>query len=128
MAENGALSRSKRRFVAAMLEAPNIRAAAKAACVGERTAWTYLSDPDVKGALTVHQDAVLGDAARRLAHEMGKALDVLCSIMQSATATDAARVSAARAVLDSGLRLAELVALADRVAELERRLEAINEG
>ena len=95
--------------------------------MGERTAWTYLGDPAVKAELAAHQDAVLGDAARRLAREMGAALDVLCAIMRDKGATDAARVSAARAVLDSGLKLAELVTLADRVAELERRLEG-NDG
>ena len=124
MAENGTLTRNQKRFVAALLEAPNVRAAAEAANIGERTAWTYLADPAVKGELATHQDAVLGDAARRLAREMGAALDVLCEIMADKGATDAARVSAARAVLDSGLRLAELVTLADRVAELEQRLEA----
>ncbi len=106
----------------ALLEAPSIRAAAEAASIGERTAWTYLSDPDVKAELAARQDAVLGEAARRLAREMGAALDVLCAIMRDASATDAARVSAARAVLDSGLRLSELVSLSDRVAALEERM------
>ncbi len=46
--------------------------------------------------------------------------------MRNHTASDAAQVSAARAVLDAGMRLFELVALADRVSELERRME-VNE-
>jgi len=63
--------------------------------------------------------------SRRLAEEMGAALDELCAIMRTG-ASEAARVSAARAVLGSGLRLAELVTLAERVSELERN--ALAEG
>ena len=120
MAENGTLSRRERRFVAAMLEAPTVRDAASQAGLGERTCYTYLGRPAVRAELTARQDALLGLAARRLAKEMGAALDVLVAVMNSKSASDAARVSAARAVLDSGLRLAELVSLADRVAELEK--------
>ena len=106
--------------MAAMLEAPTVRDAASQAGLGERTCYTYLGRPAVRAELTARQDALLGLAARRLAKEMGAALDVLVAVMNSKSASDAARVSAARAVLDSGLRLAELVSLADRVAELEK--------
>lgn len=66
---------------------------------------------------------MLGHASRRLAREMGKAMDVLVEIMRDEEASDSSRVSAARAVLDSGLRLAELVTLAERVAAIEDRME-----
>jgi len=46
---------------------------------------------------------------------------VLSEVMGDAAAHPGARVSAARAVLESGLRLAELVSLSERVTELERR-------
>jgi len=49
-------------------------------------------------------------------------MDILCQIMRDEGASDGARVSAARAVLDSGLRLAELVTLAERVAALEEKM------
>jgi len=50
-------------------------------------------------------------------------MDVLVEIMRDEEASDSSRVSAARAVLDSGLRLAELVTLAERVAAIEDRME-----
>jgi phage terminase small subunit len=123
MADFGALNPRQRRFLVALVANATVRDAAQAAGIGERTAWRYLAEPSVKAALTERQDAVLGHVSRRLASEMGAALDVLCGIMRNTAANDAARVSAARAVLDSGLRLAELVTLAERVAELEARME-----
>jgi hypothetical protein len=80
-----------------------------------------LQSPAVRQELAERQDGILGHVSRRLASEMGRALDVLSGIMQNEAANDAPRVSAARAVLESGLRLAELVTLSERVAELERR-------
>ncbi len=122
MNDSERLTAKKRRFVAALLATPTVRAAAEQAGVSEPTAWRYLADPTVKGELAQRQDGILGHVARRLASEMGEALDVLSAVMNDATAKDAARVSAARAVLDGGLRLAELVTLAERVAVLEERM------
>ena len=66
------------------------------------------------------QVASASRVARRVACQMGTALDVLSEVMEDTAAHPGARVSAARAVLESGLRLAELVSLSERVAELER--------
>lgn len=125
MTENGIdLNARQRRFVAALVANATVRDAAAAAEIGERTAWRYLQQPAVKEALSERQDVVLAHVSRRLATEMGAALDVLGSIMRDRAASDAARVSAARAVLDSGLKLAELVSLAERVTLLEERVTA----
>lgn len=121
MGENSTLSTRQRRFVASAVVAPTVREAARSAGVGETTAWRYLADPAVRAALVERQDGVLAHVARRLASEMSDALDVLHGVMTDASANDGPRVSAARAVLESGLRLAELVTLAERVSVLERR-------
>ena len=107
--------------MAAVLSAPTLREAARAAGVSEPTAWRYLRAPAVRQELAARQDGILGHVARRLACEMGRALDVLSEVMGDTAAHPGARVSAARAVLESGLRLAELVTLSERVTELERR-------
>lgn len=122
MASDGTLSAKEYRFIRAVLAGYEIPASATIAGVSERTGWRWLSRPTIRRELARHQEAVLGIVARRMAREMGAALDVLSAIMLDTGATDSARVSAARAVLDSGLRLTELVTLADRVDELERRM------
>ncbi len=114
--------------MAAVLSAPTLREAARAAGVSEPTAWRYLRAPAVRQELAARQDGILGHVARRLACSMSAALDVLSSIMEDEAANAAPRVSAARAVLESGLRLAELVSLSERVAELERIMAKENDG
>jgi phage terminase small subunit len=120
---SGGLTVRQRKFVAALLAAPTVREAAKVAGICETTSHRYLADPRVRAALAERQDGVLGQVSRRLASEMNGALDVLAEVMHDAEAPPSARVSAARAVLDSGLKLAELVTLAERVADIERRLD-----
>jgi phage terminase small subunit len=121
VSENERLTTKQRRFVAASLSALTVRDAAHLAGVSEPTAWRYLQSPAVRQELAERQDGILGHVARRLASEMGQALDVLSEVMQDEAANPAPRVSAAKAVLECGLRLAELVSLSERVAELERR-------
>ena len=123
MTETVTLSAKQRRFVAALLTAKSMREAARQAGISDRSCWRYLAAEPVRAELARRQDTVLAHVARRLAAEMEQALDVLHEVMVSRDAPDAPRVSAARAVLDSGLRLAEFVALAERVKVLEERLE-----
>lgn len=127
MAENGALTAKQARFCTALLEARTIREAARMAGVGERTAWRYLASPEVRQVLTERQGAMLAQAAAALVADMAEARKVLRSIMGDAAAAPGVRVAAARAVLEAGLRLFELVSLTERVAELERRLEVRND-
>ena len=127
MSENERLTTKQRRLVAAALSAPTLREAAHLAGVSEPTAWRYLRAPAVRQELAARQDGILGQVARRLACQMGAALDALSEVMEDTAAHPGARVSAARAVLESGLRLAELVSLSARVAELERIVSKENE-
>ena len=116
------LTTRKRRFVAALLETPTLREAAEAAGVSEPTGWRYLRDAQVRAELGRRTDALLTQAASGLASDLAEARQTLREIHRDADAPAGARVSAARAVTDTALRIFELVALADRVAALEERL------
>ena len=119
MAASGNLSARKRRFVTAMLTAGTILDAAKAAGVSERTAHRYLDDPDVKRALSVALDDLLADVTRQVVGEMAGAVRTLAAIHEAGDVAAAARVSAARAILGSGVTLREALDLTARVAALE---------
>lgn len=116
------LSTKQRRFIAALATQPTIRAAAKTAQIAERTAWLYLSDPRVKQEIAQRQGAMLSQVTAGLVADMADARRVLLDVALDKQASDSARVSAAKGILDCGLRLFEMYSLADRVAELERRL------
>lgn len=120
----GRLSQRKRRFVIALLETPTIREAAKAAGVGETTAWNYLREPAVRSELASRTDALITQAGAGLLADMADARQVLKTVMADPATGAGARVSAARAILDAGLRLFELVALAERVSALEQDRKA----
>jgi phage terminase small subunit len=120
MGDNDRLSTSKRRIIAALATTSTVRDAARVAGVGETTAYRYLSDPVVKAELAHRQDAMLAQVCAGIVEDMSEARRVLRGLLDAEEATDSVKVRAASKLLDAGLRLLELVALSDRVSELER--------
>ncbi len=123
MADSGALSRKQTAFVLALLEHSTVRDAARAAGIAERSGWRYLGLPSVRGALAQRQDAAMAQATTSIVGDMGAARQVLRDAMQDAHTPMGVRVRAAGLLLDCGLRLFELVALAQRVSDLERMVK-----
>ena len=123
MSENKTLSTRQRRFVAALAATSTVRAAAKAAGIAEATAWRYLDDSDVKAEITRRQDAMLAQVTAGVVADMTEARAALIGMMRDTDTADSVRVRAASKVLDTGLKLFELITLADRVANLEARME-----
>ena len=76
----------------------------------------------MRAALSAALDIALSQAAARCSGAMGAALEVLLSIAENIEAPASARVSAARAILDSGLRMRESLELSERVAVLEEKI------
>jgi phage terminase small subunit len=121
---NAELSPRQRRFIAAMMTLRTVAEAAQAVGVSERTGYKYLSDPQVRRALSQALDNVLSQVTHRVVSNMSGALDTLEAIHTDEDAPTGARVSAARAILDSGPRLREFSELCERIAELEQQLGA----
>ena len=96
-------------------------AAALAAQTGipRRTVHWHLSQPETRAELRRLQDARLHGLTRQALAAAGAALAVLQAVAEDAAQPAAARVSAARAVLDTAARLLETADLAERVEALE---------
>lgn len=120
--KEAAITPRQARFVAALLTCPTIEAAAAAAGITSRTGRNYLAAPDVRRALSAALDDAMGQATRRAVQAMTGALQTLEEVHTDGEAPTAARVSAARAILEAGPRLREALDLAERVAELEERI------
>ena len=118
MAEN-VLPVRKRRFVEALLGGATQGQCAVLLGVSDRQARRYMTDPQVRRALAQGQDLAIEHVARKAAQTMTEALDTLSAITRDGSCSDTARVSAARAVLEAGLRFRELVDLASHVTALE---------
>ena len=116
---NPQLSVKQRRFLSAMLTARTVADAARQAGIAERTAYLYLAAPHVQAALNHTLDESLSHAAHQATAAMDQALAALRAILDDPAASPAARIAAARTILQVGPRLHESVTLTQRVAALE---------
>ena len=107
------------KIISALIATKTIGAAAVTAGVSERTIYSRLADDDFRAEYERRQSMTLDAACKALQEAMTDAVEVLTSIMKEADASPATRISAARSVLDYGVKLTELTDLAARVAALE---------
>jgi len=121
-ANNGLLRPNQRRALAALLTAPTLAEAAARADVGERTLRRWLRDAAFRAELHRAQDEAMAQATRQSLAAMTGALQTLESIMADPTAQPAARVSAAKSILEHAARLYEATALAERLVALEQKV------
>ena len=125
MNENGRqngddLTQKQTRAMLALLEHPTLRDAAAAIGVGESTLYRWTQLPTFK---TAYMDARREAVRQSIAHlqsATGEAVTCLRDVMKSAKASDSAKVSAARAVLELALKAVEIEDLAERLATLEK--------
>jgi len=122
-AGNGSLSPRQSQFVIALLTAPTIAHACKAAGVPERTAFKWLADPIFVDAYRGAKRDALGHATGRLAVLADAAVATLQAILVDVTAPAAVRLAAAKVVLDAALKVADLDDTQARIAALEQAAE-----
>jgi len=125
LTETGKLTPVQRRFLNALLVSRSVREAAGQAAIGERTAHRWLREPAFQAELQRLQDETLQQAVRVAVQMLTDALQTLAGVMNDQSVTPAVRVSAAKAILESGIRFTEVVTLAERIAELEARLGGV---
>jgi len=106
-------------YVEALASGKGLDDAAQAAGIVERTGRTWRGLPVVQVALRLARQARLADATSIATAMMSDALDTLKSVMLDTETPPGVRVSAARVVLESGVKFTETLDLAERVAKLE---------
>ena len=98
-------------------------AAAKAGCT-KRTLINYLKDPEFRSRYEkAHSDLVTA-ATQQIQRSLAPAISTLKNIAEDKTAGTNARVSAAKGLLEYGIRLAELNDVYRRIEDLENSLES----
>lgn len=110
-----------------MLTARTVRDATKRAGIGEATGYRYLRLPHVRRAVHRLQSALLGQEARAAAAEMPDALTTLVDVHKDTEQPAAARVTAARAIRDNALDLADRVTILERLDLLEEAFDGTND-
>lgn len=114
------------RAVLALLSAPSHEEAAQAAGISHTTLYRWLAHDEL--FIDAYREArrvAVEQAIARLQQSSSEAVEVLRSIMQGQGHPAAARVTAARTVLEMSLKAVELEEIAGRLAALE---EFVGEG
>jgi len=124
MANNGRISRTQERAVAALLTCPSVPGAAKKAGVAERSLYRWLGRDDFQAAYRKERRKVVSHAVATIQGAMTEAVSTLQTIMRDDEASASAKVSAARVILDLGLKAVEISDLTERVEVLEKQIEA----
>jgi hypothetical protein len=125
VAENGRPGRGDAPLVASLAAGASERSAAKAGEVSERTVHRRLEDPTFRKAVEEARADIVRRAVAMLSAASTEAVDALRALLGSEM--DFARLAAARAILELGLKMREQHDLAERVAALEARLSATPE-
>lgn len=101
----------------ALLTQPTKAAAAAAAGISERSLRAYLSDPDFMKEYTAAFSQLVDEATRQAQQSLNPALCTLREICENHDESSSARISAARSLLEYGLKLTE-------ITDIMRTLEA----
>ena len=117
------MSQNDATLIACLLEFPTIEAAASAAGVSRRTVERRMDDPNFLQAYDEARRQLVSCATGRIAARIGRAVDALGEILDNAEVPPAAKISAARAILEYGLKYGELVDVTRRVDRLEALME-----
>ena len=116
------LSPNQRKALAALLVCKSRAEASRQCGLGLRTIQDYEKQPEFAEALERGRRELLADSAHRMAAGYTQTVDTLQEIVENPNTPDASRVAAARALLDYGLKFAELTDINKRLDRLEGML------
>lgn len=102
------LSPNEYKALQALLTHPSKTEAAEAAGVSLRTLQRYLADEQFQAAYREAFQELVTDATRQVQQSLSPAIRALRSIVEDDGENASARISAARALLEYGLRMTEL--------------------
>ena len=117
------LSRKQEQTIAALLTCDSLTAAAAGCGIAEATLHRWLKDDGFQAAYREARRAVVQQAIVQVQGATGEAVKTLRAVMQDADAPASARVSAAKAILETAIRAVELEDLEARIAALEAAQE-----
>ena len=117
------MTNRQQKALVALIRAPTIEAAAETAGVGYSTLRRWMrEDAEFKAAYRAALDELLQDASAQAKQSLSPALKALGEIVEDEGQPATARISAARSILEYGLKLTETVDILARLDALEGSL------
>lgn len=126
MSENERLSAKQQRAIEALLTEPTTRSAAEAAKVSEATIFRWLAEPVFAAMYREARGRLLESTLTALQAASADAVTCLRDVINDKAAQVSARVSAAKTVLELGLKAREVLEVEERLAYLEKAFEVKN--
>ncbi|MGH9834952.1 MAG: hypothetical protein ACRD9Y_18180 [Blastocatellia bacterium] len=123
--QKGELTPKQVGAIEALLSEPTTTIAAKSAGVGEATLFRWLNDPDFSAAYRDARGRLLERALTILQASSTDAAECLRDIVRNKKAPVYARLSAAKTILEIGLKAREALEVEERLRALEERLNAV---
>ena len=118
------MTAKQNKALAALITAPTVAAAAEQAGIGYTTLRRWIKTDDAfRHEYERELAGLVTEAATRAKQAMSPALAVLREIVEDEDGPAAVRVSAARSLLEYGMKLVETEDILKRLAELERQRE-----
>lgn len=121
------LSNKRESAIGALLASSSIVEAARTCGVNERTLRDWMTRPDFREAYDQARRQVLDQVLAHLQASTGEALDTLLAVCRDPEARPAARVAAARAVLDLSVKIRSEEDFDARLRALEAQKEQVRE-
>ncbi len=112
----------KQKALVALLTQPTKEKAAAAAGITSKTLRGYLDDPEFQAEYRKAFAELVEDATRKVQQTLDPAVAVLREIMEDRDENGQVRVTAARSVLEYGLKMTETTDVLSRLQELEAEI------
>ena len=109
----------QRKALTCLLSCSNLKQAAEAAGCNRSTLYRYMADPAFNKELNRLRFFQLSQAAGSLQRNAERAAVILFEIAEDKEAPVSVRLSAARSILETGIKFAETINLEARLTELE---------
>lgn len=123
MRASGEISRKQEKAIAALLTCSSITDAVQQCSMAESTLYRWLKETAFLEAYRKARRHVVQQAIGQLQQATGRAVQTLLVIMLESTAPASAKVTAAKAVLETAIKAVELEDIESRLADLEASLK-----
>ena len=116
------MTRKKHLLIAELIQQPTIREAAKAANLGEATAYRWLKNPTFQRGYRTARQQIVELSISQIQKASTEAVDVLREILHDNTAPTSSRVSASKIILELSLKGLEITDILGRLDSLEQAM------
>ena len=119
------MNSAKEQALAALLTSPTIRAASQKCGIAERTINGYIrEDAEFRQAYDEHRQAIIREASEKMTSAFNAAVDTLCEVMGNDENNAATRVTAAKAIIEHGMKLFEITDILQQLQDIRDSIEA----